>query len=104
MAGGEDDGTASAALLLPPAAGERRRCREGCPGCRVEEENKARVGIPYRNFFYIWVVCLVAGQSSFIRTPPFDLRCWRYVSLQLVTGVILGWARGTLARCSARRT
>lgn len=68
MAGGED-GTAAAPLLA--AAGERR-CREGCPGCRVEEANKARAGIPYRNFLYIWVVCLVAGQSSFAH-PYFDL-------------------------------
>jgi len=39
----------------------RRRCREGCPGCRLEEASKARPGVPYLNFFYIWVVCLAAA-------------------------------------------
>ncbi|CAL4950418.1 unnamed protein product [Urochloa decumbens] len=63
MAGGEDDGGSAAAALLA-AAGEmsrRRRCREGCPGCRLEEANKASAGVPYLNFFYIWVVCLTAA-------------------------------------------
>ncbi|CAO2162182.1 unnamed protein product, partial [Urochloa humidicola] len=38
-----------------------RRCGEGCPGCRLEEANKTSTGIPYLNFFYIWVVCLAAA-------------------------------------------
>ena len=76
MAGGGEEGSpAAAAPLLLPAAREersrmrrrrRRRCREGCPGCRLEEASKARPGVPYLNFFYIWVVCLAAGQSG----PP----------------------------------
>jgi hypothetical protein len=71
MAGGEDGSPAAAAplLLLPAAREERRRrarCREGCPGCRVEEASKSRAGVPYLNFFYIWVVCLAAGQSGSI--------------------------------------
>ncbi|XP_051220488.1 probable peptide/nitrate transporter At3g43790 [Lolium perenne] len=33
-------------------------CKEGCPGCRLDEINNAKTGIPYLNFFYIWVVCL----------------------------------------------
>lgn len=35
-----------------------RRCKEGCPGCRLDEINKAKTGIPYLNFLYIWLVCL----------------------------------------------
>ncbi|CAO2207906.1 unnamed protein product [Urochloa humidicola] len=64
MAGGEDDGGSTAAAPLLAAVGEgsrRRRCREGCPGCRLEQANKASAGVPYLNFFYIWVVCLVAS-------------------------------------------
>ncbi|CAO2192897.1 unnamed protein product [Urochloa humidicola] len=63
MAGGEEDGSTAAAPLL--AAGEEmrraRRWSEGCPGCRLEEANKTSTGVPYLNFFYIWVVCLAAA-------------------------------------------
>uniref|UniRef100_A0A0D9Y6T4 Major facilitator superfamily (MFS) profile domain-containing protein n=1 Tax=Oryza glumipatula TaxID=40148 RepID=A0A0D9Y6T4_9ORYZ len=56
-AGGDDAAAAAAAAaapLLVAAAGRRRRC----PGCLTEERCKADAGIPYLNFFYIWVVCL----------------------------------------------
>ncbi|KAL6626362.1 hypothetical protein ACP70R_030088 [Stipagrostis hirtigluma subsp. patula] len=58
MAAGEVGGAAMAAPLL--GARRKQRHREGCPGCRLEETNKAKTGIPYLNFFYIWVVCLTA--------------------------------------------
>ncbi|CAO2184905.1 unnamed protein product [Urochloa humidicola] len=38
-----------------------RRWSEGCSGCRLEEANKTSTGVPYLNFFYIWVVCLAAA-------------------------------------------
>ncbi|RLN23043.1 hypothetical protein C2845_PM07G06690 [Panicum miliaceum] len=42
-----------------PLLGTKRR-RVGCPGCRLDEANKTSTGIPYLNFFYIWVVCLTS--------------------------------------------
>ncbi|KAJ1283337.1 hypothetical protein BS78_03G120800 [Paspalum vaginatum] len=33
---------------------------EGCPGCRLDEANMTRIGIPYLNF-YIWIVCLTSS-------------------------------------------
>ncbi|CAO2192908.1 unnamed protein product [Urochloa humidicola] len=42
-----------------PLLGTKRR-REGCPGCRLDEANMTSAGIPYRNFFYIWIVCLTS--------------------------------------------
>ncbi|PAN31295.1 hypothetical protein PAHAL_5G410400 [Panicum hallii] len=42
-----------------PLLGTKRR-REGCPGCRLEEANKTSTGVPYLNFFYIWIVCLTS--------------------------------------------
>ena len=92
MAGGGEEGSpAAAAPLLLPAAREersrmrRRRCREGCPGCRLEEASKARPGVPYLNFFYIWVVCLAAGQSGTAHTFLSVVgSSWRYVFLLLV--------------------
>uniref|UniRef100_A0A0E0JH44 Major facilitator superfamily (MFS) profile domain-containing protein n=1 Tax=Oryza punctata TaxID=4537 RepID=A0A0E0JH44_ORYPU len=58
MAAGDKAGgdAAAAAPLLVSAAGRRR-----CPGCRTEERCKADAGIPYLNFFYIWVVCLCSS-------------------------------------------
>ncbi|KAF0917457.1 hypothetical protein E2562_020573 [Oryza meyeriana var. granulata] len=60
MAAGDKagDDAAAAAPLLAPAG---RRPREWCPGCRIEERCKANAGIPYLNFFYIWVVSLCAS-------------------------------------------
>ncbi|OQU86705.1 hypothetical protein SORBI_3003G131800 [Sorghum bicolor] len=55
MAGGEDDDGSAAAPLL----GSKRR-HEGCPGCRLDEANKTNAGVPYLNFFYIWIVCLTS--------------------------------------------
>ena len=62
MAGGE---AGEAAPLLEGAAATERY-REGCPGCRLAEANDAKTGVPCLSFLYIWVVCLVAGESP----PP----------------------------------
>jgi hypothetical protein len=60
MSSGENVG--AAAPLLP----RRKQHREGCPGCRLDEINKTKTGIPYLNFFYIWVVCLTACKKSLL--------------------------------------
>ncbi|TVU22700.1 hypothetical protein EJB05_32417 [Eragrostis curvula] len=60
MAAGENGAAAAVAPLL----GARRKHREGCPGCRLDEINKSKTGIPYLNFFYIWVVCLTAWKTA----------------------------------------
>ena len=64
MAGGEDDDGSAAAPLL----GSKRR-HEGCPGCRLDEANKTNAGVPYLNFFYIWIVCLTSSESRSSPTP-----------------------------------
>ena len=66
MAGGE---AGEAAPLLEGAAATERY-REGCPGCRLAEANDAKTGVPCVSFLYIWVVCLVAGESP----PPAGFR------------------------------
>jgi len=60
---------AAAAPLLEGAAATERY-REGCPGCRLAEANEAKTGVPCLSFLYIWVVCLVAGESP----PPAGFR------------------------------
>uniref|UniRef100_A0A804LUQ9 Major facilitator superfamily (MFS) profile domain-containing protein n=1 Tax=Zea mays TaxID=4577 RepID=A0A804LUQ9_MAIZE len=49
---------------LPPRdAGDeaKKHYQEGCPGCRLDETNESNTGIPYLNFFYIWIVCLTSS-------------------------------------------
>jgi hypothetical protein len=43
--------------LLPQARGAKL-CKEGCPGCRLDEINNANTGTPYANLSYIWIVSL----------------------------------------------
>jgi hypothetical protein len=80
MSSGENVG--AAAPLLP----RRKQHREGCPGCRLDEINKTKTGIPYLNFFYIWVVCLTACKKSLL------------ISLSLSLTHISSLFFGTLAR------
>ena len=35
---------------------------KGCPGCQLEEANQTRTGIPYLNFFYIWIISLTSSK------------------------------------------
>ncbi|KAK1664347.1 hypothetical protein QYE76_052506 [Lolium multiflorum] len=59
MAAGERNETAAAAATAPLLA--LARGKERCPACRLAEINMASTSIPYRNFFYVWVVCLCAS-------------------------------------------
>ncbi|XP_020254688.1 protein ZINC INDUCED FACILITATOR-LIKE 1-like isoform X2 [Asparagus officinalis] len=34
---------------------------ENCPGCKLDEKKDANVGHPYKEYFYVWTVCLCAG-------------------------------------------
>lgn len=34
---------------------------EGCPGCKQDRKKAASSGIPYREFFYVWIVTLCAA-------------------------------------------
>jgi hypothetical protein len=70
------DGEVSAPLLLPRAAAaettttaKEKHYHKGCPGCRLDEANEGKTGVPLLNFFYIWLVCLVACEF-FIRSAP----------------------------------
>uniref|UniRef100_A0ACD5ZWG6 Uncharacterized protein n=1 Tax=Avena sativa TaxID=4498 RepID=A0ACD5ZWG6_AVESA len=52
MAGGE----AATPLLEKKAA----VYHEGCPGCGVDRRKALNPGIPYKEFFYIWIIILVS--------------------------------------------
>ncbi|XP_066308745.1 protein ZINC INDUCED FACILITATOR-LIKE 1-like [Miscanthus floridulus] len=43
-----------------PVEETKRHYHVGCPGCQLDEANKASSSIPYRNFCFIWIICLTA--------------------------------------------
>jgi len=42
----------------PLLAAKKKVYYEKCPGCRQEQKNDSHAGVPYLEFFYIWIVCL----------------------------------------------
>jgi hypothetical protein len=43
----------------PPVEKTKRQC----PGCQLDEVNKASNKVPYLNFCFIWIICLTASES-----------------------------------------
>jgi len=40
----------------------------GCPGCDYDRKRDLQEGLPYKEFSYIWMICLAAGMYEFC--PP----------------------------------
>lgn len=57
----------------------KKNYHKGCPGCRLDEANKISTGIPYLNFFFIWIVCLTAGESMSQLFCFFYFLCCAYL-------------------------
>ncbi|XP_062208699.1 protein ZINC INDUCED FACILITATOR-LIKE 1-like [Phragmites australis] len=95
MAAGENGAVAGAAAPLLGAA--RRKHHEGCPGCRLDEINKTSTGIPYLNFFYIWVVCLTASMpiQSLFPYLYFMIRDLRVAKQEQDIGFYAGFVGAT---------
>ncbi|URE08560.1 major facilitator superfamily antiporter [Musa troglodytarum] len=51
-----------AAPLLAPS--EEATHHENCPGCKQDQRNQFHRGIPYREFFYVWIVALCSGMFA----------------------------------------
>ena len=34
---------------------------EGCPGCGVDRRKALNLGVPYKEFFHIWIIILVSS-------------------------------------------
>ncbi|ONK61504.1 uncharacterized protein A4U43_C08F30590 [Asparagus officinalis] len=34
---------------------------ENCPGCRIDQKKNANTGLPYKEFFYVWIITLATG-------------------------------------------
>ncbi|KAK1620013.1 hypothetical protein QYE76_025530 [Lolium multiflorum] len=65
-------------------------CKVGCP--KLDEINNTKTGIPYLNFFYIWVVCLCSSKVAF--NIPFGLSTTYWMAF--VTRGLLGLLCGIL--------
>ncbi|RZS01327.1 hypothetical protein BHM03_00031170 [Ensete ventricosum] len=37
---------------------------DNCPGCKQDRKNEVRRGVPYREFFFIWIVTLCSGNLT----------------------------------------
>ena len=56
MAGGEAEAAA-------PLLEEKVVYHEGCPGCAVDRRKALNPGIPYKQFFHIWIIILASCTS-----------------------------------------
>ncbi|RRT68874.1 hypothetical protein B296_00007812 [Ensete ventricosum] len=68
---------------------------ENCPGCKQDRRNQLRLGIPFREFFFIWIVALCSGTTQ----PPFGTHLLSFSCvLRSVFGLIVdtSWAMGLI--------
>ncbi|KQJ89551.1 protein ZINC INDUCED FACILITATOR-LIKE 1 isoform X4 [Brachypodium distachyon] len=56
-------GDEAAAPLLETEEKAAAAYREGCPGCAVDRRKALNAGVPYREFFHIWIIILVSCLS-----------------------------------------
>jgi hypothetical protein len=39
----------------------KKEYHPGCPGCAYDQKKDLQRGMPYKEFFYVWMICLTAG-------------------------------------------
>ncbi|CAD5165003.1 unnamed protein product [Musa acuminata subsp. malaccensis] len=60
---------------------------ENCPGCKQDRKNEVRRGVPYREFFYIWIVTLCSA------LPVASLFPFLYfMNVIIIINIILLWS------------
>ena len=52
-----NEGEASSPLLRK----EERHYHPGCPGCDHDRKMELQSGMPYKEFLYVWMICLTTG-------------------------------------------
>lgn len=58
---------------------------DNCPGCKQDRKNEASLGIPYKEFFYVWIVTLCTGTRVFARSIYVSLFEFFYLLFGLFT-------------------
>jgi hypothetical protein len=76
----------------------KKECHPGCPGCAYDQIKDLQRGMPYKEFLYVWIICLTAGTEF----CPISSPCWEapvnledldyqnycFNKLELITGVV----------------
>lgn len=56
----EEEGTS------PLLSKEERHYHPGCPGCDHDRTKELQTGLPYKEFAYVWMICLTTGTPAFL--------------------------------------
>uniref|UniRef100_A0A453HQA9 Uncharacterized protein n=1 Tax=Aegilops tauschii subsp. strangulata TaxID=200361 RepID=A0A453HQA9_AEGTS len=48
---------------------EERRHHPGCPGCDHDRRKDLQTGLPYKEFSYVWMICLTTGTYALLSAP-----------------------------------
>uniref|UniRef100_A0A0E0DS30 Major facilitator superfamily (MFS) profile domain-containing protein n=1 Tax=Oryza meridionalis TaxID=40149 RepID=A0A0E0DS30_9ORYZ len=83
MAGGSEfdiqeaaaSASATAAAAAAPLLEKKITYWEGCPGCAVERRKAENPGVPYLQFFHIWIIILVSYRIG--RKPAYTTEVCR---------------------------
>ena len=68
-----NDGEGSSPLLTK----KEHRYYPGCPGCDHDRRKELQTGMPYKEFLYVWMICLTTGTVSFCPYKEFlETKCF----------------------------
>ncbi|RWW39216.1 hypothetical protein BHE74_00055473 [Ensete ventricosum] len=61
---------------------------DGCPGCKQDRRKEASSGIPYKEFFYVWIITLCTDRFHRARFTISTFTAWygRYIPVRQVVG------------------
>jgi hypothetical protein len=58
----EEEGGVTSPLLL--RQGQEKVYHPGCPGCANDRRKELQEGLPYKEFLYVWIICLATCKQS----------------------------------------
>jgi hypothetical protein len=58
----EEEGGVTSPLLL--RQGQEKVYHPGCPGCANDRRTELQEGLPYKEFLYVWIICLATCKQS----------------------------------------
>jgi hypothetical protein len=74
-----NDGEGSSPLLSK----NEHRYHPGCPACDHDRRKDLQTGMPYKEFLYVWMICLTTG------TVPLLLSLQPYYSQALIWKLVV---------------
>lgn len=58
----EEEGGVTSPLLL--RQGQEKVYHPGCPGCANDRRKELQEGLPYKEFLYVWIICLATCKQA----------------------------------------